>query len=129
MIRTARGDAWRHKSSWTQLITNTGHTSFSISQIVPNLSFEKRSESVDLQPANGNPDTCATETCNDKSPVGVVTVKKKISEQKRNFLSVGESEDSCPFMRTEASLKEWKKAKASLNTSLNKKKKPVKESA
>ncbi|KVH87950.1 uncharacterized protein LOC112502791 [Cynara cardunculus var. scolymus] len=129
LIRTARGDAWRHKSSWTQLISNTGHTSFNISQIVPNLSFEKQADAFDLQPANKNLDKCAAETANNQRPAGVVTMKK--SSERRKSLSLGntESEDSCLFMRTEASLKEWKKAKASLSSSLNKKKKPVKESA
>ncbi|KAI3715239.1 hypothetical protein L6452_22212 [Arctium lappa] len=130
LIRSARGVAWRHKSSWTQLISNTGHSSFSISQIVPNLSFEKQADAFDLQPTNKNLDTCAAETANNQSPVGVVTVKKS-SERKRS-LSLGrnmESEDSCPFMRTDASLKEWKKAKAYLSSSLNKKKRPVKESS
>ncbi|GKE95352.1 hypothetical protein Tco_1580207 [Tanacetum coccineum] len=129
MTRTARGEFWRHKSSWTQLISTTTHTSFSISQIVPNISFEKQEQLEDIiapQPEKKNLD--------DQTPsvkeVTISPVKKKPLE-KRKKLSIAnlESDNTCSFMRTEESMKEWKKAKASLTTSLNKKKKLVNESA
>ncbi|PWA68350.1 nucleotide-binding alpha-beta plait domain-containing protein [Artemisia annua] len=129
LTRTARGEFWRHKSSWTQLISTTSHTSFSISQIVPNISFEKQEPQADAigsQPKNKNLDD---KTPSVKEPT-LSTVKKKPIE-KRKKLSIGnlESDNTCSFMRTEESMKEWKKAKASLSTSLNKKKKLVNESA
>ncbi|GKC93753.1 hypothetical protein Tco_1159195, partial [Tanacetum coccineum] len=129
LTRTARGEFWRHKSSWTQLISTTSHTSFSISQIVPNISFEKQEQQADIiapQPEKKNLD--------DQTPsvkeVTISPVKKKPLE-KRKKLSIEnlESDNTCSFMRTEESMKEWKKAKASLTTSLNKKKKLVNESA
>ncbi|GKC66184.1 hypothetical protein Tco_1098782, partial [Tanacetum coccineum] len=46
LTRTTRGEFWRHKSSWTQLISTTTHTSFSISQIVPNISIEKHNDTT-----------------------------------------------------------------------------------
>ncbi|KAI3803178.1 hypothetical protein L1987_31327 [Smallanthus sonchifolius] len=130
LIRTARGEFWRHKSSWTQLVSTANHTSFSISQIVPDISFEKhdqQADTFDSQPANKN--------LEDQIPIvrkeaTLPPVKKKIAEKKR-ILSVGnlESDETCSFMRTEESVKEWKKAKASLSGSLNKKKRLVNESA
>lgn len=127
--RTARGEFWRHKSSWTQLISTTSHTSFSISQIVPNISFEKQEQQTDAivsQPENKNLDD---QTPSTKEPA-LSPVKKKPLE-KRKKLSIGnlESDNTCSFMRTEESMKEWKKAKASLSTSLNRKKKSLNESA
>ncbi|KAI3775269.1 hypothetical protein L1987_49840 [Smallanthus sonchifolius] len=128
--RTARGEFWRHKSSWTQLVSTASHSSFSISQIVPNTSFEKhdqQADTFDSQPANKN--------LEDQIPIvrkeaTLSPVKKKIAGKKR-ILSLGnlESDETCSFMRTEESVKEWKKAKASLSGSLNKKKRLVNESA
>ncbi|KAL4590090.1 hypothetical protein LXL04_003009 [Taraxacum kok-saghyz] len=117
LIRAARGESWRHKSSWTQLISTSTHTSFSISEIVPDLSFE-----------NHEPQAAAP--IKDPNPVAVLekeTGRKEISSERKRRLIVGnlESEETCPFMRTEASMKEWKKAKASLSSSLNKKKKSL----
>lgn len=41
-IKSARGASWRQKSSWTQLVGDTNKISFSISQVVPGLTFEKQ---------------------------------------------------------------------------------------
>nr|XP_043623934.1 protein REPRESSOR OF SILENCING 3 [Erigeron canadensis] len=129
VVRTARGEFWRHKSSWTQLISTTSHSSFSISQIVPSLSFEKQEQQVDTsdpQPAHKVLDNqISTGKGVTSSPV-----KKNTSEKKR-ILSLRnlESKGTCSFMRTEDSMKEWKKAKASLSGSLNKKKRLANESA
>lgn len=41
-IKSARGASWRQKSSWTQLVGDTNKISFSISEVVPGLTFEKQ---------------------------------------------------------------------------------------
>ncbi|KAL7601892.1 hypothetical protein Lser_V15G23584 [Lactuca serriola] len=117
LIRVARGDSWRHKSSWTQLISSSSQSSFSISEIVPDLSFETH------EPQAGAPIKDPTRT----GVVAKATGRKEISSQRKRSLIIGnlESEETCPFMRTEASMKEWKKAKASLSSSLNKKKRSL----
>ncbi|KAI7744572.1 hypothetical protein M8C21_015985 [Ambrosia artemisiifolia] len=130
LIRTTRGEFWRHKSSWTQLISTASHSSFSISQIVPGVISGKPEQQVDTfdsQPAKKDLD--------DQIPIvrkeaTLPPVKKKISEKKR-ILRPGnlESDKTGPFMRTEESVKEWKKLKASLSGSLNKKKRLANESA
>ncbi|KAI3790533.1 hypothetical protein L2E82_03640 [Cichorium intybus] len=114
LIRAARGDSWRHKSSWTQLISTSSHSSFSISEIVPDLCLQNH----------------ASAPVNDLNPAGVVaktTGRKEITSERKRRLIVGnlESQETCTFMRTEASMKEWKKAKASLSSSLNRKKRSL----
>ncbi|KAI3524129.1 hypothetical protein L1887_02781 [Cichorium endivia] len=117
LIRAARGESWRHKSSWTQLISTSSPSSFSISEIVPDLCLQ-----------NHVPQASAP--INDLNPAGVVaktTGRKEITSERKRRLIIGnlESQETCPFMRTEASMKEWKKAKASLSSSLNKKKRSL----
>ncbi|KAD6794897.1 hypothetical protein R6Q59_021147 [Mikania micrantha] len=135
LIRTARGEFWRHKSSWTQLISTASHSSFSISQIIPDITYGKHEQQTDIldsQPAAGIFDSQpANKNLDDQIPIArkkatISPTKKKVLE-KKSILSVGtlESDETCPFMRTEESVKEWKKAKASL---LHKKKRLVNES-
>lgn len=45
LFKTARGTAWRQKSSWTQLVADANKNSFSISQVLPGLSFETQEPS------------------------------------------------------------------------------------
>ncbi|XP_071689218.1 protein REPRESSOR OF SILENCING 3 [Rutidosis leptorrhynchoides] len=130
LIRTARGEFWRHKSSWTQLISTASNSSFSISQIVPSLSYETKHEqkvgTLDSQPENKNLDNQIPTG----KEVALSPVKKK-TDRKRKIMSLDnlESEGSCSFMRTEESMKEWRKAKASLKGTVNKKKRLANESA
>ncbi|KAK9078922.1 hypothetical protein SSX86_002981 [Deinandra increscens subsp. villosa] len=142
LIRTARGEFWRHKSSWTQLISTASHSSFSISHILPDVSSGKHEQQVgtsqilpneqvgtfDSQPAYKNLDNqipiVRTETT-------LAALVKNNTSEKRRILSLRniESDDTCSFMRTDDSIKQWKKAKASLSGSLNKKKRSVNKSA
>ncbi|KAM0017764.1 putative RNA recognition motif domain, nucleotide-binding alpha-beta plait domain superfamily [Helianthus debilis subsp. tardiflorus] len=134
LIRTARGEFWRHKSSWTQLISTASHSSFSISQIVPNVSFgkhEQQADTFDSQPANKNHDDQMIQIPIVTKEATLSPAKNKVPERKRINLSLGklESDETCPFMRTEESMKKWKNLKASSSGSLNKKKRLVNESA
>ncbi|CAI9765996.1 unnamed protein product [Fraxinus pennsylvanica] len=40
--KSARGASWLQKSSWTQLVGDTHNSSFSISQVLPGVTFEKQ---------------------------------------------------------------------------------------
>ncbi|CAH1426776.1 unnamed protein product [Lactuca virosa] len=73
LIRVARGDSWRHKSSWTQLISSSSQSSFSISEIVPDLSFQT------LEPQAGAPIKDPTRT----GVVAKATGRKEISSQRK----------------------------------------------
>ncbi|XP_076955937.1 protein REPRESSOR OF SILENCING 3-like [Bidens hawaiensis] len=148
LIKTARGEFWRHKSSWTQLISTASHTSFSISHVIPNKDLEKhdqQTDTFDSQPPNKNLDDQILVV---RKEAALPPVKKNIPDkkkllpeaalppvknipEKKKLLSHGklESDETCSFMRTEESIKEWKKMKASLSGSLNKKKRLVNESA
>ncbi|MFS7922248.1 putative RNA recognition motif domain, nucleotide-binding alpha-beta plait domain superfamily [Helianthus anomalus] len=134
LIRTARGEFWRHKSSWTQLISTASHSSFSISQIVPDVSFgkhEQQADTFDSQPANKNHDDQMIQIPIVTKEATLSPAKNKVPERKRIKLSLGklESDETCPFMRTEESMKKWKNLKAASSGSLNKKKRLVNESA
>ncbi|XP_076910591.1 protein REPRESSOR OF SILENCING 3-like [Bidens hawaiensis] len=147
LIKTARGEFWRHKSSWTQLISTASHTSFSISHIIPNNDFGKhdqQADTFDSQSPNKNLDNQIPVVRKEAPlpPVKNIIDKKKLVPEaalppaknipdKKKLLSLGklESDETCSFMRTEESIKEWKKMKASLSGSVNKKKRLVNESA
>lgn len=40
--KTGRGSAWLHKTSWTQLVNSNNSSSFSITQILPGVTFDKQ---------------------------------------------------------------------------------------
>ncbi|GJW31630.1 hypothetical protein Tco_0051662 [Tanacetum coccineum] len=52
---------------------------------------------------------------------GAINPEEAIRKKGKTFFGNLESNNTCSFMRTEESMKEWKKAKASLTTSLKKK--------
>ncbi|KAK1366294.1 RRM domain-containing protein [Heracleum sosnowskyi] len=57
-VKTARGAAWRQKSSWTQLVADANKNSFSISQVLPGLSFKTQ------EPSQPNATNVAANTSN-----------------------------------------------------------------
>ncbi|KAM7472201.1 hypothetical protein LguiA_010384 [Lonicera macranthoides] len=156
---SGRGAAWKQKSSWTQLISNTNTSSFSISQVLPGLNFEKQRaleapNDVDAVNSNdneqhntlkskrsefrtfelANKDLIITAPCG--SNVNALANKENTSEEK--LMTMGEKNEvsastkqtfgedfgngeTCPFMRSDASMKEWMKTKAALSGSLKKK--------
>lgn len=139
--KSSGGTSWFQKSSWMQLVGSSAATSFSISQILPGLYVEKQEElphkvtdsSVpifsEVSPVadvgdQSNPVTKRQEAraVNDAStaPPG----KKQHPFQPKQMISgkrgIG-SGGAFTFMRSASSMKEWKKTKAALSSSLKKK--------
>lgn len=167
-VNTARGAAWRQKSSWTQLVADANKNSFSISQVLPGLSFETQAPSQPnaadvantsngedrnlckldkqentghgievknrpLHAAPGNSDAKSTVELESEQTKGSSVVGNreatalKLENRRpliRKPISVADFGETCSFMRSADSLKEWAKAKASLSNSLKKKREP-----
>ncbi|KAJ1437034.1 Nucleolar protein 8 [Sesbania bispinosa] len=144
--KTGRGASWLQKQSWTQLV-NENNNLFSISQILPGITFpEPMAKEPLVDPANSNDgkhngvdNDTINETVSDgfnlveiipeKSQHGgptdiasapVVEKKLETSPRERSTADV-EIGETCSFMRSAASLKEWAKAKAALSGSLKRK--------
>lgn len=174
---SGRGASWLQKSSWTQLVSEANTSSFSISQILPGIPFEKQKlpkfSDVDLAVSSGSkhhdqvkPHTSETiRDGNEKLEVGKGFTTTSSSDmvaldEEHNFVDldvekstpekgvqmIGNNEvsartlrkkphigpkqtsikdvkigETCSFMRTAASVKEWSKTKAALSGSLKKK--------
>ncbi|KAF5725799.1 hypothetical protein HS088_TW23G00528 [Tripterygium wilfordii] len=152
--KSGRGAAWCNKKSWTQLIGESKSSSFSITQLVPAITFTKQEPKTlgNMGAVNSNGSTAsnlANEDTNEharKGSIAPAVVKEgddvtstlvkdqrvpahenKASASKvgkpHNFVpkqtsavdvSIGET---CLFMRSDASLKEWAKAKAAISGS------------
>lgn len=141
-----KGPSWLQKSSWTELVGQK-NSSFSISNILPSVHFENekseaigvfdansQSKQIDLgNKGNGGPKEVgkqgfiiapnAIESAIERVGNEVFApklVKNSHSEIKKTNpgVKIGEV---CPFMRNEASEREWAKLKASLSGSLKKK--------
>ncbi|KAL8095501.1 protein REPRESSOR OF SILENCING 3 [Apium graveolens] len=166
LIKTARGASWRQNSSWTQLVADANKNSFSISQVLPGLSFEtqvpSQSKATDIaaNTSNGDQNLCKLDkqentghglevksrpldaahgNSDAKSTVESELTKgstvrgnreatgPKLDNRRpliRKPISVADFGETCSFMRSAESLKEWAKAKASLSNSLKKKREP-----
>ncbi|KAJ9145625.1 hypothetical protein P3X46_027988 [Hevea brasiliensis] len=152
--KTGRGSAWLHKTSWTQLVNSNNGSSFSITQILPGVTFEKQelakphgvitTDARDHKNNNtiekgksesfvdGTMDLQIIRDCDVQKTVeprqlhvlgsdnaSASTENKQNSATKRprkGDIVIGET---CSFMRTDASLKEWANAKAALSGSRN----------
>ncbi|KAL3332491.1 hypothetical protein AABB24_032852 [Solanum stoloniferum] len=145
-----RGAAWRQKSSWTELVRDATRSSFSISQIFPGLSLPKpelpvmgktgkaqksnstdKSDSQDVSVEEQNnvhfskelpvlDDYQQKETM--KNEVSAPTPEKEhIFASKQALVGDTNYNETCSFMRSSASMKEWTKTKAALSGSLKKK--------
>lgn len=143
-----KGPSWLQKSSWTELVGQK-NSSFSISNILPSVHFEKyeKSEAIGAFDANstqskqidlGNEGKGGPKGVGKKGLVigpnaiesaiervgnevfAPKLVKNSHSEIKKTNLGVKIGE-VCPFMRNDASEREWAKLKASLSGSLKKK--------
>ncbi|EOA14507.1 hypothetical protein CARUB_v10027727mg [Capsella rubella] len=145
--KSAGGSSWLQKASWTQLVSDKSTSSFSISQLFPDLSSDKGEaakviNNVERQyPASAMKQTeykcsiggfTAPGVLVDSTPVrsldenrqrpsgknlsegGRLGVKKTIKRK------VGSGE-TCTFMRSSTSLKEWAKAKKALSEPRRKK--------
>lgn len=120
-----KGALWAQKSSWTDLVGGT-NASFSISQLLPSTKFENQEQPNNFfakKPTVDEPNLTVITSSNvvssseggSKASSGVVKEKAKIAPIR---YSIGET---CTFMRSDASMKEWKSTKAALNESLKKK--------
>ncbi|KAK8615206.1 hypothetical protein V6N13_068987 [Hibiscus sabdariffa] len=142
-----RGSSWLHKSSWIQLVSNKSN-SFSISEILPGTTtlqevakpigddalqsaagnhsnimeqytasaVRKESNSVESVPERSHQTIDANK---DASLPAVENVSN--SEPDKGFGVDTCTEETCSFMRSSASLKEWVKTKAALKGSRKKK--------
>ncbi|KAK8506350.1 hypothetical protein V6N13_016429 [Hibiscus sabdariffa] len=141
-----RGSSWLHKSSWIQLVSNKSN-SFSISEILPGTTtFQEVSKPVGedaLQSAAGNYSNITEQYTSgvgqeretvgsipesnhqtiDGNKVASLPAVENISnsEPDNGFGVETSTGETCSFMRTSASLKEWAKTKAALKGSRKKK--------
>ncbi|QCE13675.1 hypothetical protein DEO72_LG11g670 [Vigna unguiculata] len=145
--KTGRGASWLQKQSWTQMVSENSN-SFSISHILPGITFpEPKAKEPIVVPAisnqskhNGVPkDTINEAVSNDgfNSREAVQEKSQHISANDVAFASVVEEKvetnprekspenieigETCTFMRSAASLKEWAKAKTAISGSLKRK--------
>ncbi|KAJ6296487.1 hypothetical protein OIU78_024355 [Salix suchowensis] len=154
--KPGRGYAWLNKSSWTQLVSGNNGNAFSITQILPGVSFanvesskpdglevlgsmksmhddiSKKSSidpTVDGTLAFGfrkegnvqNRVAMSPQIVGGNAEASAPVVKKTTSETKPAYtrdVSIGES---CSFMRTADSVKEWARTKAALSGSRKRK--------
>ncbi|XP_061344012.1 protein REPRESSOR OF SILENCING 3 [Gastrolobium bilobum] len=144
--KTGRGASWLQKQSWTQLVREN-NSSFSISQILPGITFpEPMAKEPIKDPANSNdckhngvakdttdevvsdgfnlseiiPEKSDHAVTNDIASTPLAEKKIETSPRERSTEDV-EIGETCTFMRSAASLKEWAKAKAALSGSLKRK--------
>ncbi|KAK7350779.1 hypothetical protein VNO77_09722 [Canavalia gladiata] len=145
--KTGRGASWLQKQSWTQLV-GENINSFSISQILPGITLPEpiaKEPVVDAANSNDckhNDEAMNTskEAVSDRLNLGqfipdkgqhvgahdiasALVVEKKIETSPREKKSTEDVEigQTCSFMRSAASLKEWSKAKTALSKSLKRK--------
>ncbi|CAN0838976.1 Protein REPRESSOR OF SILENCING 3 [Linum grandiflorum] len=133
-----RGSAWLNKSSWTQLVSGNNSSLFSISQILPGGDPEKQepaiSEAVKVVSSTSSQvdddkgskpvqhlvvnqeERNAVEGCAEVGKLSVAD-KNDESEEKVGLVRKQLVGETCSFMRSDASIKEWQKAKAALSGS------------
>ncbi|KAG4946822.1 hypothetical protein JHK84_043104 [Glycine max] len=144
--KTGRGSSWLQKQSWTQMVSQNNN-SFSISNIFPGITFpEPMATEPIVEPAISNDckhNGVAKDTVNevvsdgfssretipvksqhtgadDIASASVVEEKVETSPREKSSENV-EIGETCSFMRSAASLKEWAKAKAAMSGSLKRK--------
>ncbi|KAL6508462.1 hypothetical protein OROHE_021595 [Orobanche hederae] len=154
----ARGPSWLQKSSWLELIGDTNNNAFSLSQILPGLTFEKQEaqqfgknhfsnstsnsedkkseikgigeyreaeEDIHATLGNKNVDVIVKEQSragSEREQPSLVSKQTDTLQCNRVVPDIVISE-TCPFMKSDASVKEWMKAKAALGGFLKKKRK------
>lgn len=152
--KSGRGASWRQQSSWTQLVSDTSASSFSIKQIVPGISFEQqfvpKPKSADAVSSTDRKlkEIVKQDKYNDNFTSGSLGIGKgrdvlrsspedtvmdndgacapdveKNCDLTPKQVSAGNVEmgETCSFMRSASSLKEWTKIKAALSGSLKRK--------
>ncbi|BAT79944.1 hypothetical protein LR48_Vigan721s000200 [Vigna angularis] len=145
--KTGRGASWLQKQSWTQMVSENSN-SFSIAHILPGITFpEPKAKEPIVVPVISNHfkhNGVAKGTINEAVSNHVYKSRETIQEKSQHisgndvtFASVVEEKvetsprekspenieigETCSFMRSAASLKEWAKAKAAISGSLKRK--------
>ncbi|XP_047160085.1 protein REPRESSOR OF SILENCING 3-like [Vigna umbellata] len=145
--KTGSGASWLQKQSWTQMVSENSN-SFSIAHILPGITFpEPKAKEPIVVPAISNHfkhNGVAKGTINEAVSNGGFKSRETIQEKSQHisgndvtFASVVEEKvetsprekspenieigETCSFMRSAASLKEWAKAKAAISGSLKRK--------
>ncbi|XP_015166942.1 uncharacterized protein [Solanum tuberosum] len=145
-----RGAAWRQKSSWTELVRDANRSSFSISQILPGLSLPKpelpvmgetrtaqksnstdKSDSQDVSVEEQNNvhfskelpvlDNYQQKETMKNDASAPTPEKEHVSASKQALVGDTNYNETCSFMKSAASMKEWTKTKAALSGSFKKK--------
>ncbi|CAN1799003.1 Protein REPRESSOR OF SILENCING 3 [Linum perenne] len=147
---SGRGSAWLNKFSWTQLVSESNSSLFSISQILPGGAPEKQeppsiADTVKAaSPISSQVDDDKVEHVNTSEPVKHIDMEERnveecaeigeqsVADKKEESAPTSEEKpvvvtrqlvgETCSFMRSAASLKEWSKAKASLSGSRKRRK-------
>ncbi|CAJ1975654.1 unnamed protein product [Sphenostylis stenocarpa] len=144
--KTGRGTSWLQKQSWTQMVSENSN-SFSISHILPGITFpDPKAKDPIVEPAIFNyckdngvakdtlnevvsngfksretiPEKSQHLGVNDITSAPIVEEKVEINPREKSSENI-EVGDTCSFMRSAASLKEWAKAKAAISGSLKRK--------
>ncbi|XP_019092677.1 PREDICTED: uncharacterized protein LOC104735182 isoform X2 [Camelina sativa] len=144
--KSTGGSSWLQKASWTQLVSDKNTPSFSITQLFPDLSTDKGEaakviNNVEHQTASAMKQT--EFTCSsggfvtagvpvDSTPVRSLDENRqrlnsknlsggRLGAKKKTFKRKVGSGETCTFMRSSTSLKEWAKAKKALSEPRRKK--------
>ncbi|KAL3623545.1 hypothetical protein CASFOL_032361 [Castilleja foliolosa] len=137
-VKIARGSAWLQKSSWLQLVADSNSSAFNLSQILPGSTIEKQEprqlgENEFSDSANENAGVFSTKEKKDhgnldreqpdsdlKAPVeetiAPICGTSNMLQSNRVVPEIVISE-TCPFMKSAASMKEWMKTKAVISES------------
>ncbi|VYS70728.1 unnamed protein product [Arabidopsis thaliana] len=151
--KSTGGSSWLQKASWTQLVSDKNTSSFSITQLFPDLTSDKGEaagviNNVGNQFSNSNQTASAMKQTDyasssggfvaagvpvDSTPVRSldenwqrlngknVSEGAKLGAKKKIIKKKVGSGDTCTFMRSSTSLKEWAKAKKALSEPRRKK--------
>ncbi|KAL6985059.1 hypothetical protein U1Q18_018438 [Sarracenia purpurea var. burkii] len=137
----ARGASWLQKSSWAQLVGETNNSSFSISQLLPGKAFGKQEQAEepnstdatnsavqDFSSENDETILGAPEQSQPQKSLRTIGEMDKITAPKKNHAATVQPSvrnftigETCSFMRSAASMRDWKNSKAALSVSLKKK--------
>ncbi|KAL3625241.1 hypothetical protein CASFOL_030695 [Castilleja foliolosa] len=139
-VKIARGSAWLQKSSWLQLVADANRSTFNLSQILPGSTFEKDEPQQlgENQFSNSENETVGVYSTKENDHVNLDSAQPD-SDSKRPVEEEGEAvaqicgssnmlpsnrvvpeiviSETCPFMKSAASMKEWMKSKAALSGS------------
>ncbi|KAK6941183.1 RNA recognition motif domain [Dillenia turbinata] len=154
VTKLTSGVWWHQKSSWTSLVGTATDGMFSISNIIPAVTFAEQKPPEALMPnrvdaakniggkQSDSGSKCRSESvargssslgfakdatsCDGQKIIPLEVGKDTLVQREKNSPALKGTADSemgksCIFMRSDASVKEWKKTKAALSSQLRKK--------